>query len=269
MRILGLDTDSLNLAKRVFYVQGVGGQIDTGAWEKLKEEQRLGAFDHTFVWLRGSQFLMGRMWSSSDGKGRTRYPMIICAHCVGVPLKWALQMILPRLLEVEQECRVAKTAGEVRAILDGARSRLRNAARTATTGLESETIGPGALSRFVSAPAFGPTNEGWLRLIYWLQSQVSAFAPGRYELKEDMSVYRTQEARVPLGAESPAEAIPLWAKFLNGLCGSARSLVFRVACGCELGGHRLRRAHNAGILLLAGLAGGNSVDDGNPVRYRR
>src|SRR4029079_11585679 len=62
---LGLETDSLILARNVLYVQGVGGQIDTGAWEKLKDEHRIAAFNHTFIWLRGDQFLLGRMWSSS------------------------------------------------------------------------------------------------------------------------------------------------------------------------------------------------------------
>ncbi len=197
-------------------MQGVGGQINTGAWEKLNEEQRLAAFEHTFVWLRGSQFLVGQMWSSSDGKGRTRYPMLVCAHCVGIPLKWALQSVLPRLLEAERECQAAMTAEQVRLILNTARSRLRNAARTAVWGTELDAPSPAVLSRFVSAPVFGPTKEGWLRFLYWLRSQAGAFAPGRFVLQEDMSDCRAQQARVPMGVESPAEAIPLWARFLAG-----------------------------------------------------
>src|ERR1019366_6712287 len=118
---LGLETDSLNLARLMLYIQGVGGQIDTGAWEKLKDEQRLAAFNHTFVWQRGGQFLMGRMWSSSDGKGRTRYPMILCAHCIGLPLGWALENVLPRLVEIEDACKATKSAEDVRSILERAR----------------------------------------------------------------------------------------------------------------------------------------------------
>ncbi len=223
---LGLDTDSLNLAKRVLYVQGVGGQIDTGAWEKLNEEQRLPAFDHSFVWLRGRQFMMGRMWSSSDGKGRTRYPMIVCAHCVGLPLKWALSTILPRLLEVERECRETNTAGDVRAILSAARSQFRNAAKAVNGRAENNVPDLGALAKFVSAPAFGPEREGWLRLLYWMQSQSGAFAVGRYELQEDMSAYRAQQFRVPMGVESPAEVIPLWMRFLAGLIDPGFPLFF-------------------------------------------
>ena len=43
---LGLETASLVQAKTLFYVQGIGGEIDAGAWEKLDDSQRLAAFKH-------------------------------------------------------------------------------------------------------------------------------------------------------------------------------------------------------------------------------
>src|SRR5437762_8812249 len=101
---LGLETESLNFAKLVLYVNGIGGQIDSGAWEKLDQVQQLPGFDHLFVWQRSGQVLLGRMWSSSDGKGRKRYPMVVCLHFMGIPLQWALKHALPVLAELEQEC---------------------------------------------------------------------------------------------------------------------------------------------------------------------
>src|SRR6476660_8839732 len=156
---LGLETDSLILARKVLYVQGVGGQIDTGAWEKLKEEHRLESFNHTFVWRRGDQFLIGRMWSSSDGKGRTRYPMIVCAHCVGLPLGWALEKVLPRLKEVENACQGTKSAGDVRAILSQARNVLANMVRDPAVEAYRKVLDPSDTERFVAAPAFGSSKE--------------------------------------------------------------------------------------------------------------
>jgi hypothetical protein len=99
---LGLETGTLNTAKVLFYVEGIGGEIDAGAWEKLDESQRLSAFKHIFVWHRPGQLLIGRLWSSSDGKGRTRYPMVVCAHCTGVTLAWALDHVLPRALRLSR-----------------------------------------------------------------------------------------------------------------------------------------------------------------------
>ena len=211
---LGLETDSLNLAKHAFYVQGVGGQIDTGAWEKLKEEQRLAAFDHTFVWQRGDQFLIGRMWSSSDGKGRTRYPMIVCAHCIGVPLGWTLGHVLPRLAEIENACRATKAAEEVRTILSRSRTGLRNL--FANVSPEAPPDGPdAAVARFVGADAFGPANEGWFRILYSLQSLTAMFGAGRFNLKGDLSSLRAQQIRVPAAAIPIAGEIPLWTRFFG------------------------------------------------------
>src|SRR6267142_2546677 len=65
---LGLEPASLNLAKTVLYVNGIGGQIDSGAWEKSDPAQQLPDFRHLFVWQRSGQILIGRLWSSSDGK---------------------------------------------------------------------------------------------------------------------------------------------------------------------------------------------------------
>src|SRR5882724_6456636 len=124
---LGLESDSLIFAKTRLYVEGIGSQIDKGDWEKLEPQQQLPAFKHIFVWQRAGQYLIGRMWSSSDGKGRTRYPMIVCAHCTGVTLTWALEEVLPRIEKVEQECLLTRLAADVRFILNSGRNSLRNA----------------------------------------------------------------------------------------------------------------------------------------------
>lgn len=209
---LGLETDSLNQARLMLYIQGVGGQIDTGAWEKLKDEQRLAAFNHTFVWQRGDQFLMGRMWSSSDGKGRTRYPMILCAHCIGLPLGWALENVLPRLVEIEDACKATKSAEDVRSILERARTSLRN--RSANLPVDAPSSSDfAALNRFVTAPAFGPANEGWFRILYWLQSQAGMFGAGKYNSKTDTSGLRAQQIRVPSGIPEPNQAVLAWTRF--------------------------------------------------------
>ena len=212
---LGLETDSLTLAKRVFYIQGVGGQIDAGAWEKLKEEQRLPAFDHVFLWQRSGQFLAGRLWSSSDGKGRTRYPMIVCAHCVGAPLTWVLETVLPRLAEVERACRATDSAAEVRAILEEARSGLRAALGGAAP--QDSPIASEALGRFVSDPGFGEGQLGWFRFLYAAQSQLAEFNPGKPGPKSDLQSLRAQAVRVPLGSASTGEVFRLWSRFLAGI----------------------------------------------------
>jgi hypothetical protein len=124
---LGLETESLNIAKTLFYVNGIGGQIDSGAWERLEAAQQLPAFKHVFLWQRSGQFLIGRLWSSSDGKGRKRYPMVICLHFIGVTLGWAIRQALPTLAELEAALVQTNSADEVRALLNRKRAVFRDA----------------------------------------------------------------------------------------------------------------------------------------------
>ncbi|MCJ7729252.1 MAG: hypothetical protein MUO27_05180, partial [Sedimentisphaerales bacterium] len=101
---IGLETDILVAVKRILYVQGIGGNIDSGNWEKLQEDQRLEGFRHLFVWRMDDYLVVGRMWSSRDGKGRTSYPMVVCVQCRQLPLEWVFENILPSLESIEKIC---------------------------------------------------------------------------------------------------------------------------------------------------------------------
>src|SRR5438874_1572363 len=84
---IGLDSAQLVNAKRVLYTECIGGNIDSGVWEKLDSDKQI-PFKHTFYWRTGEPgagLLVGKMWASRDGKGRTKYPMIVCAQVEGVP----------------------------------------------------------------------------------------------------------------------------------------------------------------------------------------
>src|SRR5262245_1549698 len=74
---IGLDTQSLSEVKELLYVRGIGGQIDAGAWEKMEPEKHVPGFDHTFLWLKRGHVILGEFWSSTDGKGRAKYPMVL------------------------------------------------------------------------------------------------------------------------------------------------------------------------------------------------
>jgi hypothetical protein len=208
---LGMETETLALARKVLYVEGVGGQIDKGAWEKLAPALRLEDFNHTFVWCRSNQFLIGRIWSSVDGKGRTRYPMVVCAHYSGVTLSWGLERVLPRLVELEQACRAAKTAAEVRALLDRARTALRGTLFQAGPNVAKAAPAPEAIKHFVEDKVFGPDQQGWQRIIYDLQNRMAAFTTAKFDAKD--SEDWAQHTRVPVPAGSPEQVLLLWNEF--------------------------------------------------------
>ena len=115
---IGLDTDVLVAVKRILYIQGIGSNIDSGSWDKLEQNQQVEKFGHAFVWCMNGYVVVGRLWSSRDGKGRSSYPMVVCVQCSQLPLPWVLKNILPRLEEIEQACTGTTSADDVRRIVE-------------------------------------------------------------------------------------------------------------------------------------------------------
>jgi hypothetical protein len=114
---LPLPTSSMAMAKQLLYVQGIGSQISSGAWTRLTPETRLANFNHAFLWLRGSQFLVGRMWGSSDGKKRAHFPMVALFHGIALAPAGAVDSMLVRLEKVCADCRAARSAEQVRKVI--------------------------------------------------------------------------------------------------------------------------------------------------------
>jgi hypothetical protein len=125
---IGLDCDALVRAKRVLYSDGIAGNIDSGSWEKLADEQRLPTFAHHWYWKLGQDLVVGRMWSSRDGKGRTKYPMVVCAMIDGASPAWAIERIHRRLAVIEESCVGTQSAEVVRLAIGEARRALEDEA---------------------------------------------------------------------------------------------------------------------------------------------
>jgi len=209
---LGLETESLILAKTLFYVNGIGGQIDSGAWEKLDPAQQLPAFKHVFLWQRSGQFLIGRLWSSSDGKGRKRYPMVVCLHFIGVTLGWALKQALAALAELEEALLRTNSAEEVRGILNRKRAALREALASAQIQGEYAPVSPDALNNIIQNGA-GANREGFLRVLYQGKSQLAAIAPGKFNPRAQPAGFRAQQIRVPAAGANPEQTLLFWTRF--------------------------------------------------------
>ena len=213
---LGLDTEILIAVRRVLYLDGIAGNIDSGAWDSAEEEDLLPGYHHLFVWRFGSDLVLGRMWSSRDGKGRTRFPMIVCAHCSHIPLRVALREVLPRLEAAEQECTGTTDANDVRTII----GRHHDALLRVAAGIEpvAQPVFPSAqaLARLAARPEMGPDHQGIERILYQMEREMPAFhlrttldAPGTQGF-----TFRPHHMRVPRCAESHEDAIHLWLSFL-------------------------------------------------------
>ena len=203
----GLDTELLVALRRVLYLEGIGGNIDAGTWEQLHESQRVEGFKHVFVWRMAEHVIVGRMWSSRDGKGRTRYPMVVCAQCTDLSYEWVLREVLPRLESVEQRCVAATSAAEVVGIVNDARQEVRGllwGARPAAAPAGSRE----ALVKLAERPEMGENHEGLLRVLYQVEREVGSYA--REAIDTSRWGGRAHQIRVPKCGDGPTDVAMLW-----------------------------------------------------------
>jgi hypothetical protein len=196
---IGLETESLVAAKQLLYVEGIGGQI--GAWEKLEGGAQI-PFRHVFVWRREDQLLIGRMWMSSDGKKRTRYPMVACAHCVGTGLPLVLDIVLAWLEELQVRAAATESPDEVRSTVRQFRDGLRDWLSTSDGSVVGETFD---LEAFLQEIEFVTEETRMVRTLWQLQQ--SAYAARKYKPKPGKPA---EHLRVLSSSASPSRSIQFW-----------------------------------------------------------
>jgi hypothetical protein len=207
---IGLDTDILVTVKRILYVQGIGANIDCGSWEKLQGDQRLAGFKHLFAWRLYGNLVVGRMWSSQDGKGRTSYPMVVCVQCSNLPLRWVFENILPALERIEKSCVATTSQTDVKVILEKAQMEFRQLVRQTKKSALSHTELPNVLSDLAQSPKMEADREGLLRILYHIDREVTRYQP-------DMNKTRSTRAtllRVPVSQPDMSQNAFLWLSFL-------------------------------------------------------
>ena len=219
---IGLETDRLIELKRLVF-QGI--DTNTAQWDHLHGQQRLDGFRHVLVWSPGDGVVAARLWASSDGKGRTRYPMAACAECRGIPLPAVLAHVLPALEQVQRECVAAKTQEAVRAAADTHRAALRHWAQAGgATAAGDGQLPADAAARLASCPDLGQRAKGLVSLLYRLDQE----APNSLSWGNDSwgggsdtrtLVVRPAYVRAPACADSPAAAALAWAGFLQAAVG--------------------------------------------------
>lgn len=209
---IGVETDTLIAVKRILYVNGIGGNIDSGSWDKLQEDQRAEEFKHIFVWCMGNKVVVGRMWSSRDGKGRTSYPMVVCVQCAQLTLEWIFETILPRLETAEKLCTGTISAADVQTALENLREELRSLAKQNQSSKHLLAVCPDALARLIECPEMKSNNhQGFLRILYHIEREVTGHYPNTTNSNKDL---RPTLLRVPVSLELLLERVVLWISFL-------------------------------------------------------
>lgn len=230
---LPLPTASMVTAKHLLYVQGIGSQISSGAWARLSKEASLPDFNHTLLWVRENQFLVGRLWASRDGKRRAHFPMIALVHGINLPLEPALGPLLTQLEKVAAGCRAAKTSDEVRSLI----SRVSIHSPALSDASESNTAPP---SDTPSAPdASAPSDTS-------AQSETSALpntAPKENpitlsvarstvsHLTRDLRGNLPPRCRLPADPAAPIRSLRFWSRLSTGIANPDLPLLFLAPTG--------------------------------------
>ena len=109
---IGLNTETLVVAKQLLYSEGIATQLASGAWDKIEISGNCIEFDHRFVWGRDKQSIVGAIWASADRKGRTRFPLVICAQADFHGPR-AIDLLFEPMERLGSICRAANTQQEV------------------------------------------------------------------------------------------------------------------------------------------------------------
>ena len=218
---IGMDSPALVELKRFLYLDGIGANVDAGAWERLAPERRAPGYGHDWLWRAPDALIVGRMWSSSDGKGRDRYPMVAAVQAPGVPLPLLADRGLRALRELEDACRSDRTASAVITAVNRTRRSLEAdfaAVPDGAASIEGYPTGED-LASLCFMPEMGEDGGGFARLAYVL----------RRDLAEALTTCRTAwrpagrkpcNLRIPGCVESPA-CFALWAGLFYALMQTA------------------------------------------------
>ena len=219
---IGFETNIVVAVKRMLYVQGIGGNVDSGSWDKLEKDQLIEEFKHVFFWYIDGNLIAGRMWSSQDGKGRKSYPFVVCVQCSKLPIGWIFENILPQLEQIETKCTATTSASDVRMVIQSSNQELRQLAQRFDRSQSPITTYPDALAKLAKRPEMGPNQEGLFRTLYHIDREV-----GRHRANNTSSMaLRSTSLRIPTSPDTMLESILLWSSFLRERFGTNVPVLF-------------------------------------------
>jgi hypothetical protein len=228
---IGLDTDLLAGIKRQIYIEGIAGNVDAGSWEKLEEENHALPFKHVFAWQQGEHVVVGRLWNSTDGKGRSRFPMIVCAQIDSMPLHWAVEQILPKLEQIEEECRASDTALDVRQLIQKHHEAFHALLAQSAAASDGHERSPTPLNWLATRPAMGENYSGMLTILYQINRELAEYrdADSLSQRENDalsgLAPPPPQPLRVPACTTDPGEALQIWMDFIRQQLNSAVAIL--------------------------------------------
>lgn len=232
---LGDQTSVISAFREAFYDQAIGGNIDAGTWDPpaiapaatttplpsalppaapapaapatAAPTSAVRPFGHVLITGGPTEWIVARVWASKDGRGRTRYPMVACAHVQNTGPDWALAVALPALEALETELLAAVSQEQARAAVAACRQRLADRLadeiRAGRDVRSDQLVGPHAVGRLADRPemtAPGPVGDpalGWRRTLQQILLELAPYRPGARASAGTLA----QHVRVPIAAD--------------------------------------------------------------------
>ena len=211
---IGVETETLAYVYQTLYEDGIRGQIDSGAWEKLEPGKREEGFDHMFLWLSGGHGVLGRLWSSSDRAGRSKYPMVLCVESGFAASGFVLAEMLVELERLRGACKTTASEDQVRVECRAAGDRLQSQFGALKPGELPTAVSLEFRRRFLEHHDLGSARLGLLRVLHELGSASSGSASGHVSPPRPQAGVSTR-LRVPLASETQLQSLQCWAAFLE------------------------------------------------------
>ena len=230
----GLDSSLRNL-RRTLIEQGVAAVIENGTVDGWQAGDRLAGFDHSFVGRpagdESSAFVCGRIHDSVDGRGRTRYPLVLAAHvsadatgglsggeATAARREWCFERGLAGLANLHARLAAAESK---QAVIAQATEAAAGLSRALDAQLPATRPGPDetgeaaliALDDYLDvAPATG--ERAVLSVLFEMNNRLAPFSASSRQ--RGPVPERPEHLRLPAGSMVTAEAMRLWARLLLG-----------------------------------------------------
>ena len=204
--------------KRMIYVEGIGGNIDSGSWAHLPEPERLAEFNHLLIYSLDDYYILASITASRDGKGRSLYPLVTAVQARGYSLPDIAEHTGPLLLTLQNNVIATSSAAEVRAAVQTAQKSLDElTGRLQPRAVKADRLVTGSQMLQILA-AENTVPDITARMIYSLQKAVQSC--GR-----EGANGRTETVRVPIFGHPPWLSARIWIASLRGLIGTGCPLM--------------------------------------------
>ena len=198
--------------KRMIYVEGIGGNIDSGSWAHLPDAQRLPEFNHLLIYSFEDYYILASIAASRDGKGRSLYPLITAVEARGYALADIVEHVGPLILKLRDNVISTASATAVQSAVQAAQKSLDQLTGTLHPhAIKADRLVTGSqMLHVLAAESAAPDVTG--RIIYSLQKAAQSW-------RRDGINGRTETVRLPMYGNAPWLSARIWIASLRGVIG--------------------------------------------------